>query len=477
MKVILVSTYIYEGNFRPNFKPTRNYEPPLGLGYIASYLNMRGHICKIIDGQVNNYSPELLINKILNENPDVVGLTGYTRNRFSVLRLVDLLKKTNPNLVIVLGGPHFGQTGEELLKNKKTVDYVIKGEGERSLYFLLDYLQNKKCVQEVEGLFYRKNDSVMSNPIKRLTYDQIPDIDWSLFELEKYSVSTRGVPFKGKVISIGSSRGCPSQCIFCSNQACWGSKLILMPPKKIVDQIEYLNKKYGYTFFNFIDDTFTLSKKHVDEFCNELISRKINITWAALARIHTVDLYLLKKMRTSGCVKVAYGIESGSENILKTLKKGIKLEDAIETIRISAELDFYVIAFFMYSHPGETLKDFKKTIKLAKEIKSLSNKVSVTLSLSKIFPGTELELIAKKEGLIKKSFSWNSPYYNKFNKYLFLEPTYVYYYNKDLPYWKITIYKWIHYYRFIDLIKEYWLNKRRQVSKLKKCNRNFTTIK
>jgi radical SAM superfamily enzyme YgiQ (UPF0313 family) len=252
-----------------------------------------------------------------------------------------------------------------------------------------------------------------------------------------------------------------------------------MPSKKIVDQIEYLNKKYGYTFFNFIDDTFTLSKKHVEEFCNELISRKINITWAALARIHTVDLYLLKKMRTSGCVKVAYGIESGSENILKTLKKGIKLEDAIETIRISAELDFYVIAFFMYSHPGETLKDFKKTIKLAKEIKSLSNKVSVTLSLSKIFPGTELELIAKKEGLIKKSFSWNSPYYNKFNKYRYQDPTLVYYYNKDLPYWKITIYKWIHYYRFIDLIKEYWLNKRRQVSNrnLKKWNRNFTTIK
>ena len=457
MKVILVSTYIYEGNFRPNYQPSRNYEPPLGLGYIASYLNMRGHICKIIDGQVNNDSPKVFMNKILNENPDVVGLTGYTRNRFNVLRLVDLLKNANPKLVTVLGGPHFGQTAEELLRKKKTVDYVINGEGERSLFFLLDYLQGKKCAEEVDGLVYRQNGRVMSNPSKRLTYDEIPDIDWSLFELEQYSVSTRGVPFKGKVISIGSSRGCPNQCIFCSNQACWGSKLILMPPKRIVDQIEFLNKKYGYTFFNFIDDTFTMSKKHVYAFCDELVSRNLNITWAALARIHTVDLDLLKKMKASGCVKVAYGIESGSENVLKTIKKRIDLKDAIETIRISAELDFYVIAFFMYSHPGETLKDFKKTIKLAREIDLLSKRVTATLSLSKIFPGTELELIAQKEGLIKKGFSWNAPYYNKFNKCTFQEPTYLYYYNKDLPYWKITIYKWVHYYRIIGLIKALWL--------------------
>ena len=90
MKVILVSTFMYEGDFRPNFKPIRNYEPPFGLGYIASYHNMRGHICKIIDGQINNYPPELFLNKILNENPDVVGITGYTHNRFTVLKLVDL---------------------------------------------------------------------------------------------------------------------------------------------------------------------------------------------------------------------------------------------------------------------------------------------------------------------------------------------------------------------------------------------------
>ena len=138
----------------------------------------------------------------------------------------------------------------------------------------------------------------------------------------------------------------------------------------------------------------------------------------------------------------------------ETIKKGIKLEDAIETIRVSTELDFHVFVFFMYSHPGETLKDFEKTIKLVKKIKSFSNKVSVSLSLSKIYPGTELELIARKEGIIKKRFSWNSPYYNKVNKYLYRDPTIIYYNNNDFPIWKITIYKWIHYYGFIGFIKE-----------------------
>ena len=408
--------------------------PPLGLAYIASCLEREGYNVEIVDCHLNYFSIKKSAEIISNKKADVVGFSAFTINRFNVIEIIRKIKKSNPNTLIITGGPHFSVTAEDTLRNVPEIDVVVIGEGETTTTELLNAYFSNKPLQDIKGICFRGegNKIIITEfrpPIKDL--DSLPMPAYHLLELKKYKAFTyyftnltkeeKKLPSAGVV----SSRGCPNSCIFCANN----TELLKTffrkrEPKKFVDEIQFLYKNYDFKIFNFWDDTFTLSKEYVLDICNEIIQRKLNIKWYVRARVNTVDGEMLEKMKEAGCIAVLYGVESGSDKILKVIKKNITTEQVKNIIMASVNMGLDVLTGFMISFPQETKDDVEKTMALVRELRSYSNKVyEIDLAPTVIYPGTIIEKIAMDEGRIfPKDFSWNKKFEFQKNKQLLVSP-------------------------------------------------------
>lgn len=409
MKIVLTTAPRAEGDLE------RGGLPFLGIGYIGSWLEKHGYEVVIIDPHTFGWNTVEAVKAIIEENPRVVGLTATTNNRFKAIELIKELKKKNPDLFIFVGGPHFALTAENALKVVSEIDCVVKGEGEITSQELLDTLQKDKDFSKVQGIVYRdKGKEIKETPDRPFEHDIDKFIlNWDLFEVEKYHRNIDNTDIRA--IGVISSRGCPNRCVFCANAAfrkAGRGAFRLRDPIKFIDEVEFLKNKYGFKGFDFWDDTLTISKEHVRKICNEILKRKLDIKWYARARVNTVDKEMLSLMKKAGCIRMSYGVESGSPEILKKILKNITPEQAINAARLSSDLGMKVIMNFMVNLPYETMEDLKMTIDLMKKLAKIKN-VTPAYGFSIIYPGTELETMAKKEGWFPKDFSWNEPYRNE----------------------------------------------------------------
>jgi radical SAM superfamily enzyme YgiQ (UPF0313 family) len=186
--------------------------------------------------------------------------------------------------------------------------------------------------------------------------------------------------------------------------------LRLRDPAKIVDEMEYFHKKLGYKAYKFEDDASTVSKAHMMNICNEIIKRGLDVKWSAGTRVDRVDEEMLFSMRKAGCNQISYGVESGSQPILKRIRKGITVEQVDRAVKMSANMGFKRISvYFMVSLPGETMKDIKLTFDLIKRLRNYGDSVFASFGYTLIYPGTELEKIAMEEKILPKDFSWYDP--------------------------------------------------------------------
>jgi len=402
MKIVLTTSPRAEGDIE------RGGLPFLGIGYIASWIQKYGYEVIIIDPHTFDWNVDKSVEEILKHNPDAVGVAAITNNRFKGIALIKELKKKNPNLFVFVGGPHFTMTAENALKVVPELDAVVKGEGEITTQELLDAFNGDKNFSKVLGIFYRDNGKIIENPDRPFAKDiNIFNLNWDLFDLNKYHRPIDGTNIQA--IGIMSSRGCPNFCAFCVSAAFWKAILRLRDPMKFVDEIEYLNKKHGFKGFDFWDDTLTVSKDHVRAICNEILRRKLNIKWYAPTRANTVDKEILDLMKKAGCIRISFGAESGSPAILKINKKGIMPEQVISAAQMASDAGIKVMVNFMANLPYETSNDLKMTVALMKKLNSIKN-VTAAYGFSIIYPGTEMETIAKKESWFPKDFSWNEPY-------------------------------------------------------------------
>ncbi|MDP2946545.1 MAG: radical SAM protein, partial [Nanoarchaeota archaeon] len=179
--------------------------------------------------------------------------------------------------------------------------------------------------------------------------------------------------------------------------------------KKFVDEVEFLQKEYGFRGFDFWDDTLTMVNEHAIAICEEIIRRKLDIVWYARARVNTVNKDLLELMRKAGCIRISYGVESGSPRILKVIRKNITIDQVKEAVKASSDVGMAVVENFMVNLPDETLDDLKQTIEVMKWLHQVKNSYP-SYGFTVVYPGTELELMAKERGIMPKNFSWNSPY-------------------------------------------------------------------
>ena len=396
---------------------------PLGLSYLSSTLKKAGHQVTIYDADCNKNSkgmdytrlpekyriylkelrnPENPIIKEISEifvkyQPDVVGVTVMTPKAASAFTIASLAKKFNRNCYVVFGGPHATLRADEILKNTKDVDFVVNGEGETVLLELVNTLNSKNNnFGTVQGISYRDGDKIVHNNTKKFidNLDSLPFPDReTLLGLDTYTSEDMGL--------LMGSRGCPYSCSYCATQI-WTRKVRYRSLTNVVEEIKYVHQRYGTRQFTFKDDSFTVNRKRVMEFCNMLMNEGIKINWDCNTRVDLVDPELLRTMKKAGCNSIKVGIESGSERILKLMDKGIPFERIQEAARLFREVGIHWTAYFMMGIPTETKEDVKKTLEILYKIKPSFASIGVY----EPFPGTRLFDVGVEHGLVNKEMSY-----------------------------------------------------------------------
>jgi len=396
---------------------------PLGLSYIAAFLEKNNHDVKILDALalgINNrekcnewirtgLNDREIKRKIKKYNPDIVGISSmFTAYSSDMHNCAKLTKEVNPDIPVIVGGAHASVNPEMILKDKN-IDIVVKGEGEHTILDLVERLEKGKKIYNTVGTIIRKSKKIFQNPprpyIKDL--DSIPfparhllPMDIYLKQFEKYGEYVMRQPKLG----IVTSRGCPGKCVFCSIHSVWGHKWRGRSAKNVVDEIEYLVNKYKIREFSFSDDNFSLDKNRTIEICDEINKRKLDIKWCTPngVALWTLDKEIIKKMRDSGCYRLTFGIESGNYETQKFIGKTIKLEHAKSLIQYANRIGLWTISTFIIGFPLENKKSIEDTIKYAIEC-------DTDLALFYIlgpFPGTPVYEIARKENLLKGKQNW-----------------------------------------------------------------------
>ncbi len=388
----------------------KGHLPPLGLGYIAAVLRDHGFEVAIIDSLVSGYDQQQAQDAIEAFSPDAVGFTSVTSDRFQTLELAQRLKQKKQDLFLFVGGPHFSFTPKDSFQNTGAIDAIIEGEGEISTLEMLQALRDGKNLQDVQGLWLRKNGEVIFTGIRDFITDlnELPFPAWDLYELDKYREYGDFPPVARKV-GVISSRGCPYRCSFCSCPAFWKGGYRYRSAENFIDEVEFLYREFGYRSFVFWDDTFTVTDKHVNEVCAEIERRNLEITWSAAGRINRTTKPLLETMRHAGCVAMTFGVESVSPRILKTMHKSIKA-DRIETVlREALDMGLFVRSFFIFGFPDETMEDALLTARFINKLRTWGPNMSVEYGYLAIFPGTEIDQVAHADGQLSPDFSWYDP--------------------------------------------------------------------
>ncbi len=368
-KVLLIDSHYRKGINGPN----------IGLAYIAASIKPLARIHAISfhisndNISYNQFKKEEKdffdeIKKIVLKNSfDIVGITGSTGTYPRMLRIATTIKKNSPNSLITFGGPHVTILEStqvwknQIFKDTDDVDILVRGEGEDSFREIIEQIieNNKKDFSRIKGISFRIDDKNIirtedrqpNNNLDKLRYPA-----WDVFDLNLYP----------KVFYVGASRGCKYRCAFCDEKNIF-SKYVVRKVDSIIEEIKRNIKEFNVRCFRFSDSCLT-SYKYLELLCDSIIKEKLNIKWIAYGRINEVNSHLLKKMKEAGCVCIYYGIESGSNKILKAMNKGINKEKVNEIIDLTKKSDILIKGSFIIGFPGETKETALETIEFAKSL-------------------------------------------------------------------------------------------------------------
>jgi len=375
---------------------------PIYLAYVVAILEKAGIDVHFIDGIADDLSIAAFVEKAKKIRPDLVAMECSTPSITKDLCTAKKLKEELNDTFIVLMGSHPTYFHKDILSDNKFVDAIARGEFDFTIRDLALALQNgHQRLQDVEGISYRDGESVHVNENRPL----IQDLDALPFPARHIvkSESYREAVFTGKrCTTIVTSRGCPYGCVYCLwPRTMYGKKFRSRSPTNVVDEIEHVVNEHSVDEIYFDDDTFNLNRSRVMKICQDIRKRGIKVMWMPQCRVDKIDLELLKEMKMAGCHYIKYGVESGSQEMLGSMKKGITLEDARRAFKLTRKVGIKTQAFFLIGLPGETHETVKKTIEFAKEIKPDSAQFAVVIP----HPGTELYDLSLEKGWLKYE-SW-----------------------------------------------------------------------
>src|SRR5688572_12621389 len=319
--------------------------PPLGIGILAAELLELGHEVKLLDDSIEDM--ETL--RAGMEWSDVVGISALTPNARRA-RELGLIAKNEIGRFVILGGPH-PTTNPEFFLVPGAADICVQGEGDLTLPEILESYTEPHKWDAIQGITFQRGGEQVQTPRRPLIkkVDDLPFPAYHLYDIPKYMrlMVTPGV-------TMITSRGCPYACTFCDAEMT-PRQYRAMSPERTVDLIEMLVRRYDPPQLMIFDDLFTIQRKRVIAICKEIVRRGLYFEFACESRLDTMDYEMLRWLRKAGCVKIYYGLESGSAEMLVTMKKGITIEKLERAARLNREVGMWFKYFLIYGFPEERL--------------------------------------------------------------------------------------------------------------------------
>ena len=370
----------------------------LGPGYLAAVLEKNQYKVDVIDCQVLKLSLDDFRSEIEKRQPDIVGITSSTLTYQTALKLVKIVKETCPNCITIAGGSHVTFWDDHALEECPELDIVVRREGENTMLELVQRIEAEKNYFDVLGTTCRKEGKIIKNPDRPYIedLDSLPFPARHLWPMERFRELE-------DILYLATSRGCVYWCEFCTTVRMHGRKYRMRSPKNVVDEIEFLHKTYGVRKFTFCDDAFTVDQPRVEALCIEIQKRGLKIEWNCGTRVDMLTKNLLAKMKDTGCASIWFGVESGTQQVLDAMKKGITPELTTQVLGWVREVGLKPVPNVILGFPGETKKSAWETIKFVEKI--APDDVGF-YNVATPFPGTPMyDLVKEKEWLRVTDFN------------------------------------------------------------------------
>ncbi|MBE0429578.1 MAG: radical SAM protein [Thermoleophilia bacterium] len=404
MKIMLISGAITGEERYGNLEDVGAYLPPYGLMCLAAVLEKEGHEAKILDSARYALSHEQISQEVKDFNPDLIGMSVYS---IGANRAIENAKhlKSRFDIPIVAGGPHIIVYPDDLAEFD-FFDFLVTGEGEKTLVELVEALEGKRGLADVKGIYYRDNGGIVKNEPRMYIQDldELPFPAFHLIDDLKGYTPQLLVYRKRPVVTLITSRGCPFECIFCNSV--WTRRWRGNSAEYVVDLVEHVIEKYGAREISFHEDTFALNKRRVLEICRLMKERGIDIVWSATVNLKTLDRETILAMKDTGCWLVSVGIESGNDEVLKFIKKPVDKELVSRVTGWLDEAGIKIRGYFMMGHLIDTEETIQETIDFAKSLPLYS----MNLSVMYLAPGSEAREIASMYGTVNEGLDLGSGY-------------------------------------------------------------------
>ncbi len=357
----------------------------LGLAYVAAALKQQGHEVRVIDAKIERLGLREIVARVEEFQPRMVGSTAMTHEICYVAEVLGAVREACDGCTTVVGGPHGSALPERTLDEFPAIDVVVVGEGEETAPELAAAIESgvdRSEWRSIRGIAFRDKLAIQrTEPRPWITnLDALPMPAWELYPREVYW-------------PIITARGCPFRCAFC--QRVLGSELRPRSVDSVLSEVHALASRTGQRGCRFQDDTFGIDHHWTAEFLARLAERNwqrgYTWRWACNSRINLADADLYRRMKQAGCHKIDFGIESGDQEVLERIHKGIKLDDVREAVRCVKQAGLQTEGFFILGHPGETWKSALRTIRFAPQ----SGVDSIALGIMVPYPGTEVWELAR----------------------------------------------------------------------------------
>lgn len=347
---------------------------PLGPLYLVSCLERAGIETRFFDYQLAGVNrpqrPESILEFLEQSEAETLAISCWDHLLPSVLLATRSLKKKHPEKKVILGGLGPTAVSDLIVERFPHVDIVVRGPGESVLPKIIDNLNDRPSLMKIPGVCLGGEEL---RPHMTDTYAPLPAVDslpWPAYEridLDQY----------GR-IQLVSSRGCPYRCAFCSIPGLWGHKYSCRSIPSFAEEVEFLHLRKGINRIHIIDDTFSASRERVMDFCERIHASCPELKWTCYSRLDLVDEESCQRMAEAGCDTVYFGVENGSNRVLRRIGKRFDTDMAIEAAEIAGR-HFHIIASFIWGLPFETLEDFGQTIILMYHLTELCKSIEVQL--------------------------------------------------------------------------------------------------
>ncbi|MBF0429035.1 MAG: B12-binding domain-containing radical SAM protein, partial [Magnetococcales bacterium] len=385
------------------FRPREHYSSrlpsnhvPLGLICVATALQEAGFSVVILDTSDTSMDPLTRLDAVVGPETLLAGvgvMTGYQID--GAIRFSRAVKALRQDLPVVWGGLHPSMLPEQTIRHP-AADVVLIGEGEARIVAVAKHLQQGLPLNGIEGLYLRQEDEIIATPpvSSFLDLNTLPLPDFNFVDADYYARQRRSFMAHGsRCLDLNPDRGCPHKCSFCYNLEFNRRRWRAMDPERVVDQVAQLMARHQLDAINFTSDEFFINKKRVRKICEELLKRQIQVCWHSDIRVDTFLQYeddLLTLLMQAGCKELTFGIESGSDRMLKLIDKGITVAQVRKAHARLMAFGFRVNYHFMLGFPEETLNDMQQTIQLILELTQEKQVVIYGPSIYIPYPGTPL---------------------------------------------------------------------------------------